>query len=155
MANEIKELFGSTTSFSITLSGLASSVSGVGRQSAMVDNSVTRAGRAFVYVKATQGASPTNGRAVYVYGIRGDGTFRDDGAGAIDAPITGYNLPLLGVLSNKATGSATGDVVQGWMVFENPGKEFGIAVVQDTGAALTGNESLHGYKYILDNPEVQ
>lgn len=156
MANEIKELFSATSGFTITLSGLASSTSGVGRQSNMVDNSVARASRVFVFVKAQQGSStPTSARGVYVYGIRGDGTYRDDGAGAVDAPFTGINSPLLGVLANKAAGAATGDYVQGWMVFDNPGKEFGIAISHDTGVNLGTTEANHAYKYVLDNPEVQ
>lgn len=153
MANEIKELFSTTGNFSITLSGLASSTTGLGRQSAMVDNSVIRAQRAYVFVKIAQGAATAN-RGAYVYGIRGDGISRDDVAGTGDAQISILNAPLLGSLINKSS-VVSGDVIQGWFIFDNPGKEFGIAVYHDTVAALSPVEANHGYKYVLANPEVQ
>ena len=155
MPNEVKELFSSVSNFTITLASLASSTAGVGRQSTMIDNTTTRAGRVFVFVKIKQGTSPTSARGVYIYGIRGDATNRDDAAGASDAALTVLNCPLIGVLANKASGAATGDVVQGWFVFDNPGREFGIAIVHDTGVNLDSTEGNHAYKYMLDNPEVQ
>lgn len=154
MANEIKELFGTPTAFTITVASLATSTAGVGRQSTMVDNSTTRAGRVFVFVKIKLGTSPSNNKAVYIYGIRGDGTNRDDAAGASDAALTVLNCPLIGVLSGKAS-AATGDVLQGWFVFENPGKEFGIAIVHDTAVNLDSTGGNHSLQYMLDNPEVQ
>ena len=154
MSNEIKPLFGSPTAFTITLASLASSTAGAGRQSTLVDNNTTRWGRLLVFVKLKQGASPTGNRAAQVYLLRGDGTNRDDGAGASDAALTVLNSQLIGMLVNKSS-PATGDVLQGWFVVDEPGKEFGIAIVHDTGVALDSTAGNHLAQYLGINPEVQ
>lgn len=154
MANEIKEKFSSPASFTIALASLASSTVGVGRQSTLINNATTRYRRVIVYVSIKQGTSPTGGRFLYVYGIRGDGTIRSDGAGASDAAFTRLNAVELGVLVNKASPS-TGDLLTGEFVFENPGPEWGIAIVHDTIASLDGTEGNHAYTWVGVNPEVQ
>lgn len=154
MPTEIKPLFGSPTAFTITLASLASSTAGAGRQSTLVDNSTTRYGRLLVFVKLRQGTSPTGNRGAQVYLLRGDGTNRDDGAGASDAALTVLNSQLIGMLVNKSS-PATGDVLQGWFIVEEPGKEFGIAIVHDTGVALDSTGGNHLAQYIGINPEVQ
>lgn len=154
MPTEIKPLFGSPTAFTITLASLASSTAGAGRQSTLVDNSTTRYGRLLVFVKLKQGTSPTGNRGAQVYLLRGDGTNRDDGAGASDAALTVLNSQLIGMLVNKSS-PATGDVLQGWFIVEEPGKEFGIAIVHDTGVALDSTGGNHLSQYIGINPEVQ
>lgn len=154
MANEIREKFSASAGFTITLASLASSTSGAGRQSTLVDNSTTRYTKIVVYVKVKQGSSPTGNRGVYVYGIRSDGTLRSDGAGASDAAITVLNSPLLGTLTNKASPS-TGDVLYGEFVFYDPGPEWGIAIVHDTGVNLDSTEGNHDYNWVGVLPEVQ
>lgn len=154
MANEIKEKYSASAGFTITLASLASSTSGVGRQSTLIDNSTTKYKRIIVYLKIKQGTSPTGNRFVYVYGIRGDGTIRDDAAGASDAAFTRLNTMELGVLANKASPS-TGDLLTGSFVFENPGPEWGIAVVHDTGVNLDSTEGNHDYNWVGVLPEVQ
>lgn len=154
MANEIKEKFSTPAGFTITLASLASSTAGVGRQSTLIDNSTTRYRKVIVYLKVKQGTSPTGSRFVYVYGIRGDGTIRSDGAGASDAAFTRLNAVELGVLINKSS-PATGDVLTGEFVFENPGPEWGIAIVHDTNANLDSTEGNHDYNWVGVNPEVQ
>lgn len=154
MANEIKEKFSASTGFTITLASLASSTDGVGRQSTLIDNSTTRYPTVLVYLKVKQGSSPTGNRGVYVYGIRGDGTLRSDGAGASDAGITVLNAPLLGTLINKPS-PASGDVLYGEFVFYDPGPEWGIAVVHDTAVNLDSTEGNHDYNWIGVLPEVQ
>lgn len=154
MANEIKEKFSTSAGFTITLASLASSTVGVGRQSTLIDNSTTRYRKVIVYLKIKQGTSPAGSRFVYVYGIRGDGTIRSDGAGASDAAFTRLNAVELGVLINKSS-PATGDVLTGEFVFENPGPEWGIAIVHDTNAHLDSTEGNHDYNWVGVNPEVQ
>lgn len=154
MANEIKEKFSTPAGFTITLASLASSTAGVGRQSTLIDNSTTRYRKVIVYLKVKQGTSPTGSRFVYVYGIRGDGTIRSDGAGASDAAFTRLNAVELGVLINKSS-PATGDVLTGEFVFENPGPEWGIAIVHDTNVNLDSTEGNHDYNWVGVNPEVQ
>ena len=154
MANEIKEKFSASTGFTITLASLASSTDGVGRQSTLIDNSTSRYPTVLVYLKVKQGSSPTGNRGVYVYGIRGDGTLRSDGAGASDAGITVLNAPLLGTLINKPS-PASGDVLYGEFVFYDPGPEWGIAVVHDTAVNLDSTEGNHDYNWIGVLPEVQ
>ena len=67
MANEIKDKYGSTTALTISLASLASSTSGVGRQSTLVDNSTSKYQDILVYVKIKQGTSPTGSRGVCVH----------------------------------------------------------------------------------------
>lgn len=154
MANEVKEKFSTSAGFTITLASLASSTGGVGRQSTIVDNTATKYRRVIVYLKIKQGTSPTGSRAVYVYGIRSDGTLRSDGAGASDAGITILNAPLLGTMVNKAS-PATGDLLYGEFVFDSPGPEWGIAIVHDTGVNLDSTEGNHDYNWVGVNPEIQ
>lgn len=158
MANEIKAKFSGTppasTAMTISLGSLASSTAGVGRQTTIVDNTTARYQAVEVFVKITQGTSPTGNKFVYVYGIRSDGTLRSDGAGASDAGLTVLSAELIGVMPNKSSPS-TGDVLIGSFIFENPGPEWGIAIVHDTVAALNSTGGNHSVSYIGINPEVQ
>jgi hypothetical protein len=155
MANEIKQLLGASTAMTISLGSLASSTAGAGRQSTMVDNTTTRFGRLLVFVKIKQGTSPTGSRGAQVYLVRGDGSGnRDDAAGASDAALTVLNAQPIGALVNKSS-PATGDVLSGWFVVENPGREFGVAIVHDTGVNLDATGGNHDVRYVGINPEVQ
>ena len=154
MANEIKEKFSASAGLTITLASLASSTAGVGRQSAIVNNATDRYRKVIIYLKIKQGTSPTGNRFVYVYGIRSDGTLRSDAAGTGDAAWTRQNAVELGVMANKSS-PATGDVLYGEFVFENPGPEWAIGIVHDTVASLDGTEGNHGYNWVGVNPEVQ
>lgn len=164
MASEIKPLFGTKTAFTITLASLATSTAGVGRQSTMVDNSTTRYGRVLVSVSIKLGTSPTASKAIYIYGIRSDKNttaIRDDGAGASDAAWTRTNAdylyrPRSGLPSIFYCGAAsTGAVFSGVFVFEDPGQEFGIGVVHDTGVNLDSTGGNHVCTYTGFNPEAQ
>jgi hypothetical protein len=154
MANEIKEKFGTSQAFTMAIASLASSTLGVGWQATYIDNSTTRYKRIYVLLKIKQGTSPTGNRFVYVYGLRGDGTIRDDGAGASSASWTRQNAMELGVMANKASPS-TGDLLYGVFVFDNPGPEWAIGIVHDTGVALDSTEGNHDYNWVGANPEVQ
>jgi hypothetical protein len=155
MANEIKEKLGASTAITIALASLASSASGIGRQSTMVDNSTARYGLLHLFVKVKLGTSPSANKTVQVYLLKGNGGgLRTDNAGSGDAALTVKNAPLLGVMT---TGGApvTGDVLQKHFTIRDPGPEWGIAVVHDSGVNLDSTAGNHAVHYIGDNPEVQ
>jgi hypothetical protein len=155
MSNEIKSKFGASTALSITLASLASSTTGAGRQSAMVDNSTSRFGLVHLFVKVTLGTSPTANKTVQIYLLKGESSgLRTDAAGSGDAALTVKNAPLVGVMT---TGSSpgSGDVLQRHFTIREPGPEWGIVIVHDTGAALSSNAANHAVRYVGDNLEVQ
>ncbi len=154
MANEIQQKYSSVSNFTITLASLADSSGGVGRQSTLINNATSKYERIYINLKVKQGTSPTGNRYVYVYAIRGDGTLRTDSAGASDAGITVYSAECLGAMPNKAS-PATGDLLQKDFVLENPGREWGIAVVNNTGVNLDSTEGNHSYTWYGVLPEVQ
>lgn len=132
----VRDTFSSTTAFTITLASLASSTTGVGRQSTLIDNTTTRYSSAHIAVRFTVGTTPTANTLIYVYLIRGDGTINDDNAGATDAGITIVNAPLLGTILCPAT---TSDTAYREVFDTKPlgslGKTFGVAIVNSTGVA--------------------
>lgn len=152
MANEIKAKHGSSTALTITLASLASSTSYVGQQSTLVDNSnngqIIR-----IYYKVTTGTSPTTAKTIQFYLITGDiSNIRTDGAGASDAAITIVGAPMVGCVLTDATSDKT---YQGSFLIRNPGMEWGIAVVHDTGVNLNSTGSNHSIRYVIENPEIQ
>lgn len=159
MANKVLDLFQASTAFTITLDSLASSGTGGGRQSTLIDNSSAREIEARIFVKLTQGTSPTANRGAYIYLITGDniasGTkHRTDGAGATDAAITIQNAPLIGTMRNKAS-PATGDILYGEFLVRIAAPEWGIVVAHDTGVALNTTAGNHWARYVLISPEIQ
>lgn len=152
MANEIRTKDITTAAFTITLASLAD---GSGRQSTLVSNTSDYPA-ALVNVKITSGGSaPTAGAVYEVYLLRSDGTIADDGAGASDAAITIENAPLLGTIKVTAT---TAKAFYG--VFDTAplgplGPTWGIAVVNESGQALSSTEGDHDYNYTYYVPEVQ
>ncbi|MEW6304698.1 MAG: hypothetical protein AB1705_14580 [Verrucomicrobiota bacterium] len=159
MPNEIKDKFSSAAALTITLASLGSS-STAGRQSTLVDNSTTRYQKLLIYVKLTLGTSPTGNKAAYVYLIRGDGaaTHRSDGAGASDAAwpasTVAINAQLIGTMVDRSS-PATGDVIYGEFLVDNPGPEWGIGILHDTGVALNATAGNHHVRWVGLNPEVQ
>lgn len=156
MANEIKELFGTGTALTITIASLASSTTGVGRQSTIVDNSSDRFQKIYLYCRIRVGTSPTANRTIRFYLIRVDdnGTpHRSDGAGASDAALTVKNAIPIGTIFVDVT---TSDLdYYGEFVIQDPGYKWGIAIVQDTGVNLNSTSGNHWIRYIGANPEVQ
>jgi hypothetical protein len=151
--NTVLDKIATEANFTITLASLASSTSGVGRQSTLLTNASPAHMGVIIHVKVKQGTSPTSNRAVYVYFIRSDGTLRDDSAGASDAGLTVKNLQPIMTLWNGAS-AATGDVLQGSVYVEHPGTEWGIAIVHDTAVNLDSTEGNHGYSYEYVDPDV-
>lgn len=155
--NEITDRFDASTAFTITLASLASSTSGVGRQSTIIDNTSNKYLDVLVFVKIKLGTSPTGNRAVYVYLIRSDnhGTIhQSDGAGASDAALTVQNAQLIGAMVDKAS-PATGDVLYGEFIIHRPGPKWGIAIVHDTAVNLDSTESNHWVRFVGLNPDIQ
>ena len=158
MANKILDLFQTSTAFTITLASLASSTVGVGQQSTMLANSSGREQMARVWIKLTQGTSPTGNRSAYIYLLTGDvdasTPHRTDAAGASDAGLTVLNAPLIGVVRNKAA-PATNDIIYGEFLVRIAAPTWGIAIVHDTGVNLNSTGGNHYARYTYISPEVQ
>lgn len=156
MANPITLPTQAKASFTITLASLAN---GNARQSDMIANSGNRPA-AIVYLKIKSGGSaPTAGTVYSVYLLRGNdpssSTYRTDGAGASDAAITIENAPLLGtiVVTANTAKNFYGDFDTAPL---GPlGPEWGIAVLNSSGQALSGTEGDHVKSYVYYNPEIQ
>ena len=143
------------TAFTITVASLVTSASGVGRQADMVSNASTRYRKLLVWAKIKLGTSPTSNKAVTIYAIRGDAAGnRTDGAGASDAAWTAKNAQVIGQLSTGASAS-TGDVLQDWFVFNDPGPQFAIGIAHDSGVNLDSTGGNHAIGWIGENPEIQ
>jgi hypothetical protein len=153
MANsEIKQLFGASTEFSITTASLAN---GAGRSSALVDNETTRWGDITVYWMIETVASAVADSTVDLYAIRSDDATANtttDGVTA-DAAYTPVNAKRLDTI--KVNGSGGAQVLQGEANFPNPGKEFGVAIFNNTGQILHATEANCKIWWVGRNPEVQ
>ncbi|MFA5054310.1 MAG: hypothetical protein WC565_09640 [Parcubacteria group bacterium] len=153
--NKVTDYFSASAALTITLNALASSTSGVGRQSTLLTGNTHR--RAIIYVKITQGTSPTGNKGVYVYLLRGDAhatPHYTDGAGASDAALTILNAVCIGTMANKASPS-TEDVLYGEFVVENMGPVWGIAIVHDTAVNLKASDADHWVRYIYVDDDIQ
>lgn len=156
MPNEIKELFDASTALTISVASLASSTTGVGRQSTIVDNTSEKYQKIILYVKITVGTTPTANRTIRLYLIRDDnnGTnHRSDGAGASDAGLTVLNARPIGSILVPVNTSN----VAYYAEFEiyDPGPKWGVAIVHDTGVNLHATAGNHWIRYVGANPEVQ
>lgn len=145
----IKETFASVASFTLTLSSLANSAVGVGRQSTLVDNTTNRYLSALISLNIKVGTTPTANSLIYIYLIRqnNDGTpIADDNAGASDAGITIINAPLLGtILVPDATSNANYRKTFDTSFLGPLGPKWGIAVVNSSGVALNSTEGAYSW----------
>jgi len=156
MANTVTDSFASPTALTISLGGLASSTTGVGRQSTIVDNTTNKYQTVELSVHIKLGTSPTGNKSAQVYFIRdnNDGTpIRDDSAGASDAALTVLNAPLIGILVDK-TSPSTGDLLEGNFIVNDPGPKWGIAIVHDTAVNLDATNGNHVISFIGKNPVI-
>jgi len=148
----VKDAFASVASFTITLASLASSTTGGGRQSTIVDNTTNLYTSAQIELAIKVGTSPTANSLIYVYLIRDNNDvtpLRDDGAGASDATITIINAPLLGtILCNASTTGATYRGIFDTKPLGSLGPKWGIAIVNATGVNLDSTEANHIKSYI-------
>ncbi|HXG46039.1 MAG TPA: hypothetical protein VNO52_00310 [Methylomirabilota bacterium] len=156
MPNEIKAKFGTTTVLPIALASLASSTSGVGVQSDMVDNETPRWQRIHVFFKVTTGTGPTANKSIRFFLLKCDDVethnILTDGASQAGGTIT---IETADQVYSVITSSASDKTYQGSFVIENPGPQWGIAVVQDTGVALNATATTHELRWVGENPEVQ
>jgi len=146
----LRPKFSTPAQLTITLAALASSTTGVGRQCTLVNNSVTRYDLINLYGKITTGTSPTTGKAIYIYLLRGDGTRRTDSAGANDAAIA----RITAVLIKQIGIDATSDKAYEWdAVIADPGPEWGIAIVHDTAVNLNATAENHAIFWVGSHME--
>jgi hypothetical protein len=132
----LRPKFSASAALTITLANLASSATSVGRQCTLIDNSTNRYDLIHLFGRTTTGTSPTASRTIQIYLIRGDGTRRTDGAGADDAAITRRTA----VLIKQIPTTNTSDQAYDWdAVIQDPGPEWGVAVVHDTAVNLKNN----------------
>lgn len=145
----VKDSFAAVTNFTLTLSALANSTAGVGRQATLVDNTTNLYTSALISLNIKVGTSPTANSLIYVYLIRSDnnGTaIIDDNAGASDAGITIVNAPLLGTIlvSTTSTGANYRELFD-TKILGSLGPKWTIAIVNSTGAALNVTEGVYSY----------
>lgn len=142
----ILDTYASLQTLTLSIASLATSTTGVGRQSTLVDNSSTNYTSALVYLKIfTGGLAHTPNTLINVYLLRRDNnSVGDDGIGATDAAATFVNAPILGNILVNASNVSTSY----YGVFDTSplgplGPQWGIGIVNQTGAALGGTESNH------------
>jgi len=155
MPNEIKAKYGTSTVMTSTLASLATSTVGVGRQSTMVDNSVNKFQRVHVYFLVTTGTTPTVDKSIRFFLLKGDdptANIRTDNAGATDAGLT---VVTADQVYGVATDATSDKGYRGTFAIENPGPDWGLAVVHDTGVNLNSTGGNHVLRFVGENPEVQ
>jgi hypothetical protein len=138
----VKDAFAAGAAFTVTLASLASSTSGVGRQSTIIDNTSNLYLSALVALAIKAGTTPTANSLIYVYLIRDDNDTPviDDNGGASDAAITIVNAPLLGViLVNSATSNLVYSRIFDTSQLGPLGPKWGIAIVNSSGVALNAS----------------
>jgi hypothetical protein len=149
MAFDTKPKFSASAAMTISLAALASSTSGAGRQSTLLDNSTTRYKRIHVWFLVTTGTSPTANRSIRFFLVKGDdpasSAIRVDNAGASDAAIT---IVAADQLYSVATSNASNTGYRGSFVIENPGPEWGLAVVHDTAVNLHATAGNHIVRWV-------
>lgn len=155
MPTEIKAKFSTSADLTISLGSLASSTSGVGRQSTIVDNTSDKWQKIHIYAKIRVGTSPTANRSIKFFLIKddGDGGYRTDGAGASDAGHTVVNAQYLASIVVPVTTSDVDYYID--FIIENPGPKWGLSVNHDCVAALHATGSNHVISWVGENPEAQ
>lgn len=140
--------FATLGTMTITLGTLASSSTGVGRQSTMIDNTTVKAPAAQISVQITAGTS-TGTNLISLYLIRGDNVnMKDDNAGASDAAWTQLNAPLLG---NIVVGAGTNTQYKNTFdttFLGHLGPTWGIGVVHNLGNPLNATAGSHLVTYV-------
>ena len=138
--------------FTLTLAALADAAA---RQSTMLANTSGKYPAAKLTFRIKSGAAaPTVGRVYEIYLLRGNGTIRDDAAGASDAAITIENAPLLGAIVVTASAAKNFYVVLDTAPLGPLGPDWGIAVKNNSAQALSTTEGDHLYGYEYYYPKV-
>lgn len=147
--------FAASVEMTCTLAGLASSAVGVGRQTTLADNSVTRHKLVHVYCKFTMhdDEAVTANTTVDIYLIKSDGTYYTDGAGASDAAWTRVNAKKVGQANITAT--TQGAVYYTEFDIYDPGPSWGFGIVQNSGKTLHLTAANHFIRYKYDDDAIQ
>ena len=156
MAKQLLDNFAARADLTITLASLASSITGVGRQSSIVDNTVTRYTSVDVVIQVKTTATTTANSVISVYLIRSDGHAatprRDDNAGPVDAAITILNADFLGTLTTGTI--TTAQTLPKIFHVLDLGPKWAIAIVNSTGTALDATAGNHYAGFIGRNRSV-
>lgn len=154
MPNDILSQIDASAALTITLGSLAN---GSGRVSAAVSNASPSKPRVILFAQIELGTSPNSNSLVDLYLIRGDAAspnIQDDNAGTSDAAFNVLNAQLIGSLRAGAS-AATGDILRGSFVIDEPGLLWSIGVVNRSGVALDATNGNHVLRYNYVNPEIQ
>ena len=154
MASAILSQIAASASLTISLASIAD---GSGRVSAGVSNPSPSYPRIILFAKIKLGTSPNSNAIIELYLIRGDASspaIQDDNAGTADAAYTALNAQLIGTLRSAAA-AATGDVLRGSFIIEEPGLYWSIGVKNRTGVALDATNGNHALTYNLVDLQVQ
>lgn len=151
MGIEQRKAWSTYAAMTASLGGLPSSTAGVGRQTALIDNSTTKYVGALVNLAIKLGTSPTANKSVYIYLLQGNGTNRTDGASASAGALTVRNAALVGIMTT-GTAPGTGDVLRKTISIEDLGAEWGLVIVHDSAVNLDATDGNHvitwsGYKW--------
>lgn len=151
--SDIKQEFGASTTFNLTLASLASSAT-VGRESDVIDNTSNKYLDIIVQLTIKMGSTAAaNDKTVYVYAAGSeDGThYNDNVAAAGDAAITlrvPTNLKLIGTIQMPTASltycSGPMSVAQAFGVMP---RKIVIVVVNFSGSALDSTEGNHIKSY--------
>lgn len=157
MANEILSKYGTSTAMTITLASLNANF---GRSSTQVTDTSPSAPRVVIYFKITTGTTPTSNTAIRIYFIRADddGTEHRDGeVGTTDAAIADVDDFVRSVqLAHVITVSTdSNEDYVGSFIVDEPGTDWQVAVINNTGATLDTGSSNHYMRYRTVIPEVQ
>lgn len=155
MASPITNAFAATVSATCGQNSLASSTSGVGRQSG--EFSTAGATHISIMEKAKCGTSPTSNAPWWVYAIGNNGAgspVRTDSAGSTDAAWTALNARLILTLTTKSS-AATGDTLTGDVTALPVGwATMAIGVVNGTGVTSDATAGNFDLSYSLFNLQV-
>ena len=155
MPNKILAEHDASQALTITLASLASSTSGVGRQSTFVDNT-DNAQMIRIFFDITTGTSPTANKTLQFYLLCRDDhaspNIATDNAGGTDAGLTVVTASLVFVVQ---TTNASDTHYRGSFLIRNPGVSWAIAVVHDTAVNLNSTGGNHSIRYVVENQEVQ
>ena len=159
MANEVKDLFGSTLAITINCSTLPSSTNCiVGRSGNIVTNTVKRYQDIILYVKLKTGASAVPNKTAMVYLVRGDShatPHRSDGIASIGATVTTWNAQPILMMANRRATQAAAYNIYGECLINRPGPKWGVIVAHNMTKALAVGTTNHYVRFVGMNPEVQ
>lgn len=146
-------ILGEEETLTISLGGLANNA---GRQSTLLDNQYTgdeSDPAALIGVKIKSGSTaPTADTAYRVHLLRKGASFGDDGCGDSDAAITIENAPFIGSIIVTATANKTFYKWFDTAKLGALGPNFGIAIVNNSGQALSSTGGDHSVVVIRYKP---